>query len=219
MTQNKYYLYESNGDFEIGLLNKNTPDYAKANVGQTENGSVNQYCKHYDTLVSVCKDMTATWGQSEPYQIRYGRGVTAADKQSMDNLMAFQGCSITELPQDKSSITFDRMKDRHGRHKFAGTWYKEDGTTEEVVVAANHGDYAFTDDDIRSLLNDETVTIKNFRSKSGEISDITGKLKPKQYMGKNYVGFERVDVQKSHQLPASMKNIVSEANYDNQLGE
>ena len=67
---------------------------------------------------------------------------------------------------------------------------------------------------IRSLLNDETVTIKNFKSKSGEVSDITGKLKPKQYMGKNYVGFERVDMQKSRQLPTSIQGLSQESEYD-----
>lgn len=202
MAQNKYYLYSSNGDFEIGLLGKNVPDYAKDN------------CTHYENLVSVCKDMIANQKADSQFNIKYGRGVSPADKQSMDNLMAFQGCSISEIPQDKSTITFDRLKDKHGRHKFAGTWYKEDGTMQDVVVAANHGDYSFTDDDIRSLLNDETVTIKNFKSKSGEVSDITGKLKPKQYMGKNYVGFERVDMQKSRQLPTSIQGLSQESGYD-----
>lgn len=109
---------------------------------------------------------------------------------------------------DKNQITFDRLKDKHGRNKFSGVWHKEDGTQQNVIVAANHGDHTFTDDEIKALLNDEPVTIQNFKSKSGEVSDITGKLSPKQYMGRDYVGFERIDLQLTKQIPVSMQSVV-----------
>jgi hypothetical protein len=117
---------------------------------------------------------------------------------------------------NKDEIKFDRLKDKHGRKKFAGTWYKADGTEQQVTVAANHGDHVFTDDEIKALLNDEPVTIKDFKSKSGEVSDITGKLSPKQYMGRDYVGFERVDLQLERRVPSSMQNVVNSPELDNQ---
>ena len=113
-----------------------------------------------------------------------------------DNRNDFYNRLEVDNMENKNNITYETFKDSHGRQKIRGDW-THDGVTKQITFAANYGNHTWSDDEIQSLLKDEQVTIKDFESKSGKISDITGKLDTQTYMGKSYIGFARVEPEKT----------------------
>lgn len=98
---------------------------------------------------------------------------------------------------ENKKIEYEKLKDSHGRNKIRGPW-THDGVTERITFAANHGNHVWTDDEIQSLLRGESIMLKDFETKAGVKKDIVGKLDAQRYMGKDYIGFTKIDNEKSN---------------------
>lgn len=96
--------------------------------------------------------------------------------------------------EDKKDVSYKLGKDSHGRMKFRGT-AMIDGKPTEVTVSKNYGAHEFDDAEIKALLAGDEVTIHDFKTKSGTVQDVTGKLGMQQYQGRSYIGFTRTDLQ------------------------
>ena len=72
--------------------------------------------------------------------------------------------------------------------RFEGTW-----NGEEVHPKRTWSGHRFTDDEVKKLLNGETITIEAISAKNGKPFKCRGKLANLEYNGKSFVGFERTE--------------------------
>lgn len=115
-----------------------------------------------------------------------------------------------ESPENVSDVSFERITDKRGTERIKT---EVDGKT--VAFAAHYGNHEFSDEEITKMLQGEEITIPDFQTKSGKVMDITGKLDTGKYMGREYFGFQRTDVQKERSLPAAADSV--EAQSENQF--
>lgn len=107
--------------------------------------------------------------------------------------------------EEKKELSYKLGKDSHGRMKFRGT-AMIDGKPTEVTVSKTYGEHEFNDAEIKALLSGNEVTIHGFKTKSGAVQDVTGKLGTQQYQGRSFIGFTRTDLQ-PRKAPAGMDMI------------
>lgn len=105
---------------------------------------------------------------------------------------------------EKEKKAYTLIKDNHGREKVHGIW-NNSGKKTPVTFSRHYGNHRFEDDEIQSLLKNETLHVADFKPKTGtgETLDVKGKLGYQYYMGKMFVGFSITDVEKavSRRLP------------------
>lgn len=111
-----------------------------------------------------------------------------------------------ESPESTSDVSFERITDKRGTERIKT---EIDGKT--VAFAAHYGNHAFSDEEITKMLQGEEITIPDFQTKSGKVMDITGKLDTGKYMGREYFGFQRTDVQKERSLPAAADSVEAQS--------
>lgn len=111
-----------------------------------------------------------------------------------------------ESPQNMSDVSFERITDKRGTERIKT---EVDGKT--VAFAAHYGNHEFSDEEITKMLQGEEITIPDFQTKSGKVMDITGKLDTGKYMGREYFGFQRTDVQKERSLPAAADSVEAQS--------
>ena len=102
------------------------------------------------------------------------------------------------MSQDENGkkLPYTIIKDNHGREKIHGMW-NNSGKKMPVTFSRHYGNHCFVDDEIQSLLKNETVHIADFKPKTGtgNILELTGKLGYQYYMGKAFIGFSIADVE------------------------
>ncbi len=111
-----------------------------------------------------------------------------------------------ESPENISDVSFERITDNRGTERIKT---EVDGKT--VAFAAHYGNHEFSDEEITKMLQGEEITIPDFQTKSGKVMDITGKLDTGKYMGREYFGFQRTDVQKERSLPAAADSVEAQS--------
>lgn len=111
-----------------------------------------------------------------------------------------------ESPENISDVSFERITDKRGTERIKT---EVDGKT--VAFAAHYGNHEFSDEEITKMLQGEEITIPDFQTKSGKVMDITGKLDTGKYMGREYFGFQRTDVQKERSLPTAVDNVEAQS--------
>lgn len=111
-----------------------------------------------------------------------------------------------ESPENMSDVSFERITDKRGTERIKT---EVDGKT--VAFAAHYGNHEFSDEEITKMLQGEEITIPDFQTKSGKVMDITGKLDTGKYMGREYFGFQRTDVQKERSLPAAADSVEAQS--------
>ena len=111
-----------------------------------------------------------------------------------------------ESPENVSDVSFERITDKRGTERIKT---EVDGKT--VAFAAHYGNHEFSDEEITKMLQGEEITIPDFQTKSGKVMDITGKLDTGKYMGREYFGFQRTDVQKERSLPAAADRVEAQS--------
>lgn len=111
-----------------------------------------------------------------------------------------------ESPENISDVSFERITDKRGTERIKT---EIDGKT--VAFAAYYGNHVFSDEEITKMLQGEEITIPDFQTKSGKVMDITGKLDTGKYMGREYFGFQRTDVQKERSLPAAADSVEAQS--------
>lgn len=94
----------------------------------------------------------------------------------------------------QQDLSYKLGKDSHGRVKFRGT-AMIDGKPTEVTVNKKYGEHEFDDAEIKQLLAGEEITISGFKTKTGAVQDVTGRLGAQQYQGRSFIGFMRTDLQ------------------------
>lgn len=111
-----------------------------------------------------------------------------------------------DTEQDAGEPVFERITDKRGKERI-----KTEVNGQTVAFAANYGNHQFTDDEVKSMLQGEEITIPDFQTKSGKVMDITGKLDTGKYMGREYFGFQRTDIQKERSLPTISDSVEAQS--------
>ena len=166
-------------------------------------GSIHRYCGNRLSVFDVYSpnNFVDTLPSVEAVEKWHNKYKTAQQQRRIENRMAHNEMSI--------------YKTNSGKSYFKGYWYingiePECTLVQSVNISKTYGNHEFTEEECKLLLNGDTVTIKDFKTKSGDIVDIAGKLG--EYIdtstGKKVVDFVRVDLDKQSERVSQAESLV-----------
>lgn len=144
--------------------------------------------------------------ETEIEKLKMFRGDYYMDGNTDDKEDVVKSEQSQESSENVSDVSFERITDKRGTERIKT---EVDGKT--VAFAAHYGNHEFSDEEITKMLQGEEITIPDFQTKSGKVMDITGKLDTGKYMGREYFGFQRTDVQKERSLPTVAESVEAQS--------
>ena len=181
---------------------------SKAQNAELENDDDAQWHTLYpddeDMLTEEIEDYQREIEEIE--KLKMLRGDYDGDDNNDDKEDVVKSEQSQESPESTSDVSFERITDKRGTERI-----KTEVDGKIVAFAAHYGNHEFSDEEITKMLQGEEITIPDFQTKSGKVMDITGKLDTGKYMGREYFGFQRTDVQKERSLPTVAESVEAQS--------
>lgn len=191
------------------LIQEAIKDGEEPDVNAIQKAVVEEFMKHKDTayagkeLPSDIRQKEKASGRFQGETITFNRewGRHRFSDEEVNALLEGKTITFSMRPEQGNiyNVSGSLKKQKYKGHEFYG-FVKDEAPPKEGYVSGlwknkkvsfkgEWGGHLFSEDEISSLLNDETITFL-FKTKTGEEKEVSGKLANQTYKGMRFVGFK-----------------------------